>query len=162
MAIKTTQPFSFESRLPNFERDIINATVYLNNNPLRLTEDEKSSDAMKYDIGHIVFDEYTKHHYVWLGETDGWGLPSALTEKVKFSDVDSSSETLYVDNIERDVATVTGNIVYVPLNGQPADWNERYEEYYIFNDSNSTYELNNNSTYDSNVHYYQIALGNYD
>ena len=162
MAIKTTQPFSFNSKLPNFERDVINATSYHSNNPLLLDHEELMNAAATYDIGHIVFDEHTKRHYVWLGGNNGWGLVSSLSEKMKVSDINTTNEILYIDNKERDIITNIGNIIYIPVSGQPSDWNERYGEYYIFDESLDAYVLNTNSFYDSDLYYYQIALGNYD
>lgn len=158
MAIDITQPFGFNAQLPNFERDVINAMDYSNNNLLYLTSEEKSETALKYDVGHIVYDTYTKMHYVWLGETDGWGLPSASMAKVKFSDVNSANETLYLDNVERNLATGIGNMVYAPVDSEPADWAENYGEYYTFDSSTKTYVVNTSSVYNSSVTYYVVLF----
>lgn len=154
MAIKITQPFSFDAQLPNFERDTINSMQYSNNSPLHMTPQEKADAALKYDVGHIVYDEHTKLHYIWLGQSDGWGLPTVQTVKVKFADVNQSSETLYLDNVERRLATGTGTAVYIPVNSEPADWSENWSEYYVMNGETGLYSLNQDSEYHSGTTYY--------
>lgn len=63
MSIPITQPFSFDSQKPNFERDVINSSVFVSQDPLILSSSEESAIAQKYDVGHIVWDENTRKHY---------------------------------------------------------------------------------------------------
>lgn len=63
MAIKITQPFSFDSRQPNFERDVINANGFNILNPLFLTSSEETAISQRYDVGHIVWDTVTLRDY---------------------------------------------------------------------------------------------------
>lgn len=64
MSIKITQPFSFDSKRPNFERDVIDSSsLFVSQNPLDLTSDERIALASNYDVGHIVWDTYTSIHY---------------------------------------------------------------------------------------------------
>lgn len=63
MSIKITQPFSFDSRLPNFERDIIDSSQFIGQGPLNLDDADRTMLAAKYDIGHIVWDTATSKHY---------------------------------------------------------------------------------------------------
>ena len=158
MAIKITQPLGFDSRLPNFARDVINSLDYSNNNPMYMTQAEKNAAAEKYDVGHIVYDTYTKLHYIWLGVTDGWGLPSVSMTKVRFSDVNAASETLYLDNEEHDFADGFGNRVYVPINSEPADWSENWSGYYVFDSTSKTYVRNQDETYNQGMTYYVAML----
>lgn len=158
MAIKITQPLGFDSRLPNFARDEINSLDYSNNSPLHMTDAEKSAASEKYDIGHIVYDTYTKLHYIWLGAEDGWGLPSVRMTKVRFADVNSAEEILYLDNEEHDFADGFGSKVYVPINSEPADWAENWSEYYVFNPSSGSYIRNQNQTYNQSTTYYVIMF----
>lgn len=64
MSIKITQPFSFDSKRPNFERDVIDSSsLFVSQNPLDLTSAERIALAENYDVGHIVWDTYTSIHY---------------------------------------------------------------------------------------------------
>lgn len=64
MSIKITQPFSFDSKRPNFERDAIDSSsLFVSQNPMDLTIDERIALAANYDVGHIVWDTYTSKHY---------------------------------------------------------------------------------------------------
>lgn len=63
MSIKITQPFSFDSRKPNFERDVIDSSVFVSGTPLFLNSTEESEISQKYDVGHIVWDTNTRKHY---------------------------------------------------------------------------------------------------
>lgn len=154
MAIEITQPFGFDSRLPNFTRDEINALDYSNNSPLHMTQAEKNNAADKYNVGHIVYDTYTRQHYVWLGVEDGWGLPSISMAKVRFADVHNDSETLYLDNAQYNLASGIGNKIYTPVNSEPIDWAENYAEYYVFDSNLETYVHNQDPTYDQSTTYY--------
>jgi hypothetical protein len=160
MAIKITRPFEYESKEPNFERDRIDARQYSNNNPMRLTAEERAAEAAKYDIGHVVYDGYTDRHYIWLGQDDGWGFPTVNTLKVKFADVNAETETLRLDNIERKLAIGIGNAVYAPVNGMPSDWNENWSEYYVFNSSTKKYVANQSQEYSSSTQYYVMVFRN--
>lgn len=63
MSIKITQPFSFDSQKPNFERDVINSSLFESQSPLSLNSDESAEIGSKYDVGHIVWDINTRKHY---------------------------------------------------------------------------------------------------
>lgn len=63
MSIKITQPFSFDSQQPNFDRDVLNSSLFTSQNPLSLTSAEASALGEKYDVGHIVWDLNTRNHY---------------------------------------------------------------------------------------------------
>ena len=72
MSIKITQPFSFDSKRPNFERDVIDSSsLFASQNPLNLTDGERMSLAANYDVGHIVWDTYTSKHYGVAQSTTG-------------------------------------------------------------------------------------------
>ena len=156
MAIKTTQPFSFNSKLPNFERDTIDSlNDYYNHHPLRLTTTERYEANNKYDVGHIVYDKYTTRHYVWLGLNEGWGIPSVQTLKFKFAEIGSEDdETLYLDGSEHSVVGSVGTAVFLKTDGKPLDWDENYSEYYLWNASDNTYHRNTNPVYNNSTEYY--------
>lgn len=158
MAIKITQPFGFDAQLPNFERDVINSMQYSNNSPLHMTDQEKADAALKYDVGHVVYDEHTRMHYIWLGQTDGWAVPTVQTVRLKFCDVDQSLETLYLDNVERRLATGIGAVTYVPVDSEPADWSDNWKDYYVFDSATGTYTLNQNSAYVGGTTYYTLMF----
>lgn len=63
MSIKITQPFEFNSQQPNFERDVINSSLFLSGNPLILSDTEQVELGENYDVGHIVWDINTRRHY---------------------------------------------------------------------------------------------------
>ena len=63
MSIRITQPFSFDSKKPNFERDIINSSTFESQDPLFLNTNERNTLAGRYDVGHIVWDVNTRRHY---------------------------------------------------------------------------------------------------
>lgn len=72
MSIKITQPFSFDSKRPNFERDVIDSSsLFASQNPLNLTDAERMSLAANYDVGHIVWDTHTSKHYGVAQSTTG-------------------------------------------------------------------------------------------
>lgn len=158
MAIKITQPFSFDAQLPNFDRDVINSLQYSNNSPLHMTQQEKADAALKYDVGHIVYDEHTRMHYIWLGQADGWAVPTVQTVRVKFSDVNQATETLYLDNAERRLATGIGAATYAPVDSEPADWAQNWADYYVFDSATGAYTLNQNSQYSSSTTYYTLIF----
>ena len=60
MSIKITQPFEFNSQQPNFERDVINSSLFVSRDPLFLEDDEQNNIGEKYDVGHIVWDINTR------------------------------------------------------------------------------------------------------
>ena len=159
MAINITQPFGFDSKLPNFERDTINSlNDYYNHHPLKLKPDELTETAAKYDIGHIVYDTYTMKHYVWLGRENGWGVPSVQTFKSRFANIGNDDEVLYIDGEEHVFVKNVGTAVFIKTDGQPQDWNENYSEYYTWNESGNTYEPNVSPEYDSHKDYYIKTL----
>ena len=63
MSIKITHPFEFNSQQPNFERDVINSSLFVSRDPLFLEDDEQNNIGDKYDVGHIVWDINTRKHY---------------------------------------------------------------------------------------------------
>ena len=63
MSIKIIQPFEFNSQQPNFERDVINSSLFLSGNPLILSDAEQVELGENYDVGHIVWDINTRRHY---------------------------------------------------------------------------------------------------
>lgn len=63
MSIRITQPFAFDSQKPNFERDVINSSEFVSQDPLDLSKNEETEISNKYDVGHIVWDINTRHHY---------------------------------------------------------------------------------------------------
>ena len=63
MSIKITQPFSFDSQRPNFDRGVINSSTFESQDPLNLTRTESDGIGEVYDVGHIVWDVNTRRHY---------------------------------------------------------------------------------------------------
>lgn len=85
MSIKITQPFSFDSKRPNFERDVIDSsTRFVSQDPLVLTDMEKMSLAADYDVGHIVWDTYTSKHYGVAPSPTG--INECILVKLDFTD----------------------------------------------------------------------------
>lgn len=158
MAIKITQPFNLESNAPNFIKDVINsATDYASGNPLIITSDEGETLSKLYALGHIVWDNTTKQHYVfnstvYNGQTYYcWSKPTVSNQQINLNNVDSLQERLTLkDSIV--VNLDTQNITYIPINGQPSDWNTNWDSYYI--NLNNTFVLNTNDTYNNNEIYY--------
>lgn len=74
MGIPITQPFLFEGNLPNFDRDVINSALFVSQDPLNLSTEEGRILADKYDVGHIVWDVATRHHYVVESKTVSGGV----------------------------------------------------------------------------------------
>lgn len=74
MGIQITRPFLFEGNLPNFERDVINSALFVSQDPLNLSTEEGRILADKYDVGHIVWDVATRHHYVVESKTVSGGV----------------------------------------------------------------------------------------
>lgn len=158
MAIKITQPFNLESNAPNFIKDVINsATDYASGNPLIITSVEGEELSKKYALGHIVWDNDTKQHYVFNSiEFSGqtyycWSKPTVSNQTIKLNTVNSLEERLILKdsiNVELD----RQNITYIPITNQPSDWNTKWDEYYVYRNNN--FILNTNNIYNSNEIYY--------
>ena len=157
MAIKITQPFSLESNAPNFIKDVINSAEYASGNPLILREDEGEELSKKYALGHIVWDNNTKQHYVFNSIRYGsniyycWSKPTVTNQEFKLNNVNANNEVLILKesiNIELEPQ----NITYIPITSQPNDWSTKWNEYYVY--SNNNFILNTNSIYNTNTTYY--------
>lgn len=158
MAIKITQPFSLESNAPNFIKDVINsASDYASGNPLIITSVEGEELSKKYALGHIVWDNDTKQHYVFNSVTYGgdiyycWSKPTVTNQEFKLNNVNANNEVLILKE-SINVELEPQNITYIPITSQPSDWSTKWNEYYVY--SNNNFILNTNSIYNSNTPYY--------
>ena len=75
MSIVLTNSLNLDINKPLVTKDIINSDIdYNSQNPLELTEEELLLVNSKYNVGYIVYDNYTKLHYKWTGLEKGWEL----------------------------------------------------------------------------------------
>lgn len=134
MSIKITNPFSFNSNKPNFDRDIINSELFESKYPFILTDEERHNLGKSYDIGHIVWDTYTKKEYRVLNtEVNGESYYCLGYQTIQINqnntelDVNNGILTLSNNNIIGDLI----NVIYCPLTTQPSNWDEYYSQYLI-------------------------------
>jgi hypothetical protein len=75
MSIVLTNSLKLDVNKPLVSKDVINSDIdYITQNPLELTEEELLLVNSKYNVGYIVYDNYTKLHYKWSGLEKGWEL----------------------------------------------------------------------------------------
>lgn len=162
MSIKITTPFSFKSNKPNFERDIINSELFESKYPFILTDEERNNLGNNYDIGHIVWDIYTKKHYIVLstevnGETYyclGYQTVQVIQNNPEVDEINGIL-TLSNNNIICDLI----NVIFQPVTSEPTNWSECYSQYLVIvEDGNGgkKFGLNTDSNFVANKYYEPI------
>lgn len=162
MGIKITNPFSFNSNKPNFERDVINSELFESKYPFILTDEERNKLGESYDIGHIVWDTYTKKEYRVLstevnGETYyclGYQTVQIIQNNPEVDEINGIL-TLSNNNIIGDLI----NVIFCPLTTQPSNWDECYSQYLVvLEDGNGgkKFGLNNDNSFVIDKYYEPI------
>ena len=156
MGIKITNPFSFNSNKPNFERDIINSELFESKYPFVLTVDERANLGKTYDVGHRVWDIYTKKEYTVLNtEVNGenyycLGHLSFHNKTVTQNEIYETNGVLTLNNGNNDIELVT--VIYIPITSQTNDWQTNYNQYLIF--KNNQFNSNTSETFDTTINQY--------
>ena len=156
MGIKINNSFSFNSNKPNFERDIINSELFESKYPFVLTVDERANLGKTYDIGHRVWDIYTKKEYTVLNtEVNGenyycLGHLSFHNKTVTQNEIDETNGILTLNNGNNVIELIT--VIYIPITSQPNDWQTNYNQYLIF--KNNQFDSNTSETFDTTINQY--------
>lgn len=134
MGIKITNSFSFNSNKPNFERDVINSELFESKYPFILTDEERNNLGKSYDIGHIVWDTYTKKEYIVLStEVNGETYYCLGYQTVQFiennNEVDTTNGILTLNN-NKFIGDLI-NVIFQPVTSEPTNWSETYSQYLV-------------------------------
>lgn len=146
MGIKITNPFSFNSNKPNFERDIINSELFESKYPFVLTVDERANLGKTYDVGHRVWDIYTKKEYTVLN-TEVNGENYYCLGHLSFH-----NKTVTQNEIDETNGIELVTVIYIPITSQPNDWQTNYNQYLIF--KNNQFNSNTSETFDTTINQY--------
>lgn len=135
-------------------KDYINSVEYESGNPLNLTSSEIAALSQVYRVGHIVHDAATNRFYAWYG--NGWGYPTVeVTSNTALAQFVSNRELLVLNDepIHFEGGAIKA-VTYVPVYGEPLDWDVNWDKYYLWDSTDNTYHLNLSSTYDNTKVYH--------